>query len=53
MENKLVNNTKAAMESEMKCPIGSKAAKTAAGMKEIDNHIDADGDIASLKMSMM
>ena len=46
-ENKPVNNTRAAMGSGMKCPIGPKVAKTAARM----GGIDVNKDVVSVKES--
>ena len=42
MDNKLVNNARAAMGSGMEHPIGSKAAKTAVMMKDVNVDIDPD-----------
>ena len=49
--NKVVNNTRAAMGSGIEHPIRRKAAKTAATMRDIDIDIDPDGDVASMKVS--
>ena len=49
--NKLVNNTRAAIGSGMEHPIGSKAAKTVAMIKNVDIDIDPDGDVTSVKAS--
>ena len=50
-QNNLVNNTWAAMGSWMERPIGRKAAKTAAVMKDIDIDIDPDEYVSSMKVS--
>ena len=51
INHKLVNNTRAAMESGMEYSIGSKTAKTAAMMRDVDVDIDPDGDVGSMKES--
>ena len=51
MENTLVNNRRASMGSRMKCSLGSKAAKTAAAMKDVDIDIDPERDASSMKVS--
>ena len=50
-DNKLVNNTKAAIASGIEHPIGSKAAKKASAMKDVDFDTGPDGDAASMKES--
>ena len=46
-----VNNTRAAMGNGMECLIGSKAAKTAAVMEDVDIEIDLYGDVSIMKVS--
>ena len=50
-DNKLENNTRAAIGNGVEHPIGSKAAKTAVAMKDVDIDIDPDGDVARVKVS--